>query len=130
MHFTLSALVTASLTLAADPHDWPMYNRDLKGWRFNDAEKNLGRANAGKLEERWRFPPRGADFEIGVVHATPSVVDGHVYFGTASDPAFFALKPDGSLKWAYRNSVYEGPKPPPILRPTDPLSKNSRFQTS
>src|SRR5687768_18103574 len=43
---------------------------------FRSAEKRLGAANVGRLEEKWRFPPQNAKFEIGVVHATPSVVGG------------------------------------------------------
>src|SRR5262245_56002065 len=65
----------------ADPADWPMYNHDLAGWRFNPAEKRLSPANAGKLVETWRFPAAAAKEIIGVVHATPTVVAGEVYFG-------------------------------------------------
>jgi len=113
-----------------DDADWPMYNRDVAGWRYNTAEKTLSPANVGGLVEQWRFPPKGADFKIGVVHGTPAVVGGRVYFGTASDPAFYALNADGTLKWAYRNPAYAGEKPQPIIRPTDPASRNTRFQSA
>ena len=59
----------AALTLAVLAHggrawpqggaseaDWPMYNHDPAGWRFNPAEKTLGPANVGRLVEKWRFP--------------------------------------------------------------------------
>ena len=46
--------------VSADPHDWPMYNRDVLGTRHNPAEKVLGRDNVGKLVEKWRFPPADA----------------------------------------------------------------------
>lgn len=86
----------------ADPKDWPSYNGGATGWRLNSGETALGKDTAGKLVEKWRFPAAGDDRKIGVVHATPVVVDGHVYFGTVTDPTFFALKPNGALNWSYR----------------------------
>ena len=82
--------------------DWSMYNQDVKGWRFNRGEQTLAPENAGSLELKWRFPSEASGNKIGVVHATPSVVNSHVYFGTATDPAFYKLKPDGSIAWVYR----------------------------
>jgi outer membrane protein assembly factor BamB len=86
----------------AGPKDWPMYNGDVLGWRHNGGETALSRANVARLEEKWRFPPKGADFEIGVIHATPVVVNGYVYFGTVNRPAFYKLAPDGKVKWSFR----------------------------
>ena len=77
--------------------DWPSYNQDVRGWRFNSAENKLSPQNASELEEKWRFPAQSSNETIGVVHATPSVVNGHVYFGTGTAPAFYKLKPDGTL---------------------------------
>src|SRR6476661_1583107 len=96
-----------------DPADWPMYNHDLAGWRFNPAEKTLSPANVGKLVEKWRFPAASSKETIGVVHATPSVVAGEVYFGTATFPAFYKLATDGRLRWVYRNSARKSTLPPP-----------------
>ena len=87
----------------ADPKDWPTYNHDVLGTRHAAAETAISAAGAGKLQEKWRFPARGSDVEIGVIHATPVVVNGYVYFGTATDPAFYKLAPDGKIKWSYRN---------------------------
>lgn len=123
-------IVATGPAQGSDSGDWPTYNRDLLGWRYNDAEKTLGPANVGRLEEQWRFPPKGAEFEIGVVHGTPIVVGGCVYFGTASDPAFYALNANGTLKWAYRNPAYAGADPKPIVRPTDPATRTTRFQSA
>ncbi len=92
--------------------DWPMYNHDLAGWRFNPAEKTLHPANVGKLVEKWRFPAADSKESIGVVHATPTVVAGEVYFGTATYPAFYKLAPDGTLRWVYRNPVRKAVLPP------------------
>jgi hypothetical protein len=92
--------------------DWPMYNHDLAGWRCNPAEKTLSPANVGKLVEKWRFPAKDAKEIIGVVHATPTVVAGEVYFGTATFPAFYKLAPDGKLCWVYGNPVRKAVLPP------------------
>jgi polyvinyl alcohol dehydrogenase (cytochrome) len=91
-----------------DPKDWPTYNRDVIGTRHNPGETALDKANVGRLEEKWRFPPKDSNLEIGVIHATPIVVDGCVYFGTATDPAFYKLAPDGTLRWSYRNPAHGG----------------------
>src|SRR5262249_54823486 len=66
--------------------------------------------------------------EIGVVHATPIVVNGYVYFGTASDPAFYKLTPDGKVRWSYRNPAY-GQKPAESP-PPDEQARRARFRTS
>jgi outer membrane protein assembly factor BamB len=86
--------------VAAEPKDWPTYNANAEGWRHNRGEVALGKTTIGRLEEKWRFPAKGSDLKIGTVHATPAVVDGCVYFGTATRPAFYALAPDGTLKWS------------------------------
>ncbi len=46
------------------------------------------------------------------MHATPTVVAGEVYFGTATFPAFYKLAPDGKLRWVYRNPVRKAVLPP------------------
>jgi polyvinyl alcohol dehydrogenase (cytochrome) len=108
----MAALSASSLLLRApgearaDEKDWPMYNRDVAGSRHNRGETALGPRNAGSLVEKWRFPARGSDEKIGVIHATPAVVGGYVYFGTATDAAFYKLAPDGKLRWSYRNPAY------------------------
>jgi polyvinyl alcohol dehydrogenase (cytochrome) len=126
------ALALTSSVAAAqdDARDWPTYNHDLLGTRFNPAETALNRANAAGLEEKWRFPARDSDLEIGVIHATPVVVDGYVYFGTATSATFYKLTPDGKLCWSYRNPVYgKLPPRPDAGRPKVP-ERNVRFQSS
>jgi glucose dehydrogenase len=86
---------------AVDPKDWPTYNGDVTGARHNAGETALGSKNVVNLEEKWRFPARDSKGQIGVVHATPVIVDGCVYFGTVSKPTFYALTPNGKLKWLY-----------------------------
>jgi outer membrane protein assembly factor BamB/dienelactone hydrolase len=97
---------------ASDSADWPMYNHDLAGWRYNSVEKTLSPANVGKLLEKWQFPAKDSKEQIGVVHATPSVVAGEVYFGTATYPAFYKLGRDGKQLWVYRNPVRKAELPP------------------
>ena len=82
-----------------------MYNHDPAGWRFNPAEKTLSPANVSNLVEKWRFPASDSKETIGVVHATPTVVAGEVYFGTVTLPGFLQTTPDGTLRWVYRNPV-------------------------
>jgi len=92
----------AAAARPSDPHDWPMYNRDVLGTRHNPAERTLSRDTVPQLVEKWRFPPAESGEKIGVVHAVV-VVNGHVYFGTEVNPTFYKLGPDGKVKWSYRN---------------------------
>lgn len=87
---------------APDAADWPMYNRDVLGTRHNPAEKHLSRDNVGKLVEKWRYPPPLSLDVVGVISGTPVIVNGYVYFGTATLPAVYKLTPDGKRKWVYR----------------------------
>jgi outer membrane protein assembly factor BamB/dienelactone hydrolase len=120
MRWTIALLALLNLLLspvrgqqpAGDNADWPMYNHDLAGWRFNPAEKTLSPTNVGKLVEKWRFPAKESKETIGVVHATPSVVAGEVYFGTATYPAFYKLGRDGKQVWVYRNPARKAELPP------------------
>lgn len=105
----LAALLPAAIARGqGEPGDWPMYNHDLAGWRYNPDETTIGPENAGRLVEKWRFPARGSDQRIGVIHATPTVVGGHVYFGTATDPAFYKVSTEGKLCWVYRKPTRNG----------------------
>lgn len=95
-----------------DPADWPTYNHDPAGWRYNSAEKTLSPANVGRLVEKWRFPAADSKETIGVVHATPTVVNDEVYFGTATFPAFYKLDKDGKQLWQSRNPKRDAGLPP------------------
>jgi polyvinyl alcohol dehydrogenase (cytochrome) len=91
-----------------DARDWPMYNHDVIGTRHNPAETALDGSTARGLLEKWRFPAKGSNQEIGVIHATPVVVNGYVYFGTTTDPTFYKLTPDGRVRWSYRRAGVRG----------------------
>ncbi len=124
-----AVLCPSFATAKEDTKDWPTYNRDVLGTRHNRGERSIGPANAGRLEEKWCFPPRDSGREIGVIHATPVVVDGCVYFGTATNPAFYKLAPDGALRWSYRNPAY-GRQAPAEASPAAALPRTARFQQS
>jgi polyvinyl alcohol dehydrogenase (cytochrome) len=126
--FLTSMVLTSHRTSCAadDGKDWPMYNRDVIGTRHNPGETAIGPANAGQLVEKWRFPAKESDPAIGVIHATPVVVNGYVYFGTATDPTFYKITPEGKVKWSYRRvhrpETKEAPASP------EPGKPNPRFQ--
>jgi outer membrane protein assembly factor BamB len=128
----LTLLLSVGAAGGADDEakDWPMYNRDVGGWRHNPGEKAIDKTNAGRLVEKWRFPAQGSHQVIGVVHATPVVVNGYVYFGTATEPAFYKLTPDGKVKWTYRNPSRPAPRPPAEPEPSDQTYRTSRFRSS
>lgn len=106
-----------------DAHDWPMYNRDEIGTRHNPAEKSLSKNNVGQLVEKWRFPSADSVEKIGIVHGTPVVVNGYVYFGTETNPTFYKLTPDGKVEWSYpARAKVEPPDEPLPARAGLPVS--------
>src|SRR2546426_3907745 len=126
----LCAALPSNLVHAQDDaKDWPMYNRDVIGTRHNRGETAIDKSNAGRLEEKWRFPAKGASPEIGVIHATPVVVNGYVYFGTATDPAFYKLAPGGKVGWSYRNPSRGPRRIQAEGQGSDPANPNARFQS-
>ena len=98
----LNAAVADDSSDAAKSPDWRSYNHDPSGSRYNSAEKWLNPGNASQLVEKWRFPTDDYKLPVGVIHATPTVVNGYVYFGTATYAAFYKLTPQGKVKWVYK----------------------------
>jgi outer membrane protein assembly factor BamB len=96
-----SAEATESRTDGPTAGDWASYNQSPEGWRFNAHEKTLSPKNAAQLELKWQFPPKNSKKKLGMICATPSVVNGHVYFGTATLPRFYKLKPNGEVAWVF-----------------------------
>lgn len=99
---------SAGKQIPHDSKDWPIYNYDLAGSRHNRGEQVIGPSNATNLEEKWRFPAKGSNRRIGVIRATPTAVNGYVYFGTATTPTFYKLTPRGNQKWSYQNRNSDG----------------------
>lgn len=75
-----------------DPADWPMYNHDAQGTRFNRYEQQLNRDSVRSLRVKWVFPTSGD------VYATPAVV-GHLVYAGDVGGNFYALTDEGSLLW-------------------------------
>jgi outer membrane protein assembly factor BamB/dienelactone hydrolase len=50
---------------------------------------------------KWQFPPAGSEQIVGAINATPTVVNGYVYFGTSTSPMFYKLKPNGEVCWKF-----------------------------
>jgi polyvinyl alcohol dehydrogenase (cytochrome) len=133
---TLALTVAGALSVitaraADDSKDWPTYNHDILGSRYNAGETAIGPRNATQLVEKWRFPAKDATLEIGVIHATPSVVNGYVYFGTVTAyPTFYKLTPDGKVRWSYRNPAYAQAPEHPQPRPRDEKTPIVRLQAN
>ncbi len=95
--------ISAEAQGQSDNRDWPTYNCDVRGTRHNRGEAVLSPDNVGGLIEKWRFPAEDSEKQIGLIRGTPAVVNGYVYFGTTTDPTFYKLAPDGTLKWSYQH---------------------------
>jgi polyvinyl alcohol dehydrogenase (cytochrome) len=78
--------------VSGDPKDWPMYNHDPAGSRYNSAETQLSPATVGDLGVKWTFPTAGP------IAGTPAVVNDHVYAADATGMVY-ALDRDGNLLW-------------------------------
>jgi polyvinyl alcohol dehydrogenase (cytochrome) len=78
--------------VSKNPNDWPMFNHNAQGTRYNPAETRLRADNVDDLQEVWRFETQGA------ISGTPAVVNNVVY---AADSAgiVYAVNHDGTLKW-------------------------------
>ena len=85
--------------ISHDPNDWPMYNHDLRGTRFNQGEHELSPSSVPQLQQKWMYPTAGD------INATPAVVDDIVYAGDTSGN-IYALTRDGQLLW---KSTVKGP---------------------
>ena len=110
--------------------DWSMYNYDVIGTRHNRGETVIDKSNAGKLEEKWRFPAKDSSLAVGVIHATPIIVNDYVYFGTATDPTFYRLTPEGKVSWTYRNPTRPQPTASPDAPKDEDPGRTARFQST
>jgi polyvinyl alcohol dehydrogenase (cytochrome) len=81
-----------------DPKDWPMYNHDPEGSRYNSAETRLRPDNVGGLQVQWSFPT------VGAVAGTPAVVNDVVY-AADSEGWVYAINRDGHQLWQHHVSV-------------------------
>jgi polyvinyl alcohol dehydrogenase (cytochrome) len=79
----------------AGDSNWPMYNHDPRGTRFNKQERVLSPASVARLHTEWVFPTPRA------VSGTPIVVRNSIIAGDF-DGNVYALRRDGSLQWTTR----------------------------
>nr|WP_237773955.1 PQQ-binding-like beta-propeller repeat protein [Actinosynnema sp. ALI-1.44] len=110
------AAITALLvggTAAADKEplghrfgDWPTWQGDSSGSRFNAAEHTITPRTVGKLRLKWAFayPKNGFPAK-----SQPAVVDGGIYFGSP-DGKFHALDArTGATRWTFElGTVHPG----------------------
>jgi polyvinyl alcohol dehydrogenase (cytochrome) len=78
--------------VSGDPKDWPMYNHDPQGTRWDTAETQLRPDNVSGLHVLWNFPTPGP------IAGTPAVVNDHVYVADATG-VVYALDRDGHELW-------------------------------
>jgi len=90
----LAPLLLVAGSATAQDGDWPMYNHDPSGSRFNDTENKLGVSNIGKAEVLWNFQIPDAS-----VSGTPVVVDGTVYVGDSAGRVWAVSAPKGKAIW-------------------------------
>lgn len=94
--------------------DWPTWQHDTYGSRFNPAEHRITPGNVGGLKLKWAFTyPKDA----GTPRSQPAVTGGVAYFG-GPDGVFYARDArTGAARWSYRlpttsdypASVQDGP---------------------
>ncbi len=75
-----------------NPTDWPLYNHDERGSRFNSAERRLRPSTVSELAIEWQYAAAGP------VNATPAVVNGRVYAGDSTG-LFHAITDEGEAVW-------------------------------
>jgi polyvinyl alcohol dehydrogenase (cytochrome) len=100
--------------VTGDPKDWPMYNHDPEGTRYNHAETQLGPGNVGGLEVLWRYETAGA------IAGTPAVVNDIIY-AADSTGTVYAVNRDGTLRWSTTLPI---PFPFPLKLTASPLVTN------
>jgi polyvinyl alcohol dehydrogenase (cytochrome) len=86
--------------------DWPGWQKDLIGTRFNAFERTITASNVGNLKLKWAFVlPNPDNFNSG----QPSVVGDTLFIG-GRDAKLYALNAKtGATKWTYDVTAVSGP---------------------
>jgi polyvinyl alcohol dehydrogenase (cytochrome) len=100
--------------VTGDPQDWPMYNHDSEGTRYNFAETVLSPDTVDDLGVVWRFETPGA------IAGTPAVVNDVIY-AADSTGAVYAVNRDGQELW---QTVLPVASPFPLKLTASPLVTN------
>ncbi|MGH3758564.1 PQQ-binding-like beta-propeller repeat protein [Actinophytocola sp.] len=95
---------------AADPRpageDWPSWQRDQAGTRYNGAESEITPRTVGNLKLKWAYTFAAVPYSR--VGSQPAVVDGVLYTG-APDAEFVALDAKtGATKWTFDLTTVTG----------------------
>ena len=84
--------------------DWPFYSGTLDGHRTQTAETTIGADNVSGLGLAWQLEtPDG-----GVIHSTPTVAGGCVFFGTDLGTVTAANADTGEVVWTRKLSESSG----------------------
>lgn len=104
--FAAAACLAAAGTVASPPAasghprpgDWPTWQQDARGSRYNAGEHRITPRTVGGLELKWAF---GFPKAAGPPHSQPAVVGRTVYFG-GPDGRFRALDArTGAPRWEF-----------------------------
>jgi polyvinyl alcohol dehydrogenase (cytochrome) len=121
----LAAVTTAALGVAAasaptvasgdaDTHrgasaDWPTWQLNTSGTRYNANERTIHPGNVGQLELKWAYTFGNVPYSR--VGSQPAVSEGVLYVG-GPDGKFVALDArSGKTKWEYDANAVTGPAP-------------------
>ncbi|MFL6076896.1 MAG: PQQ-binding-like beta-propeller repeat protein [Mycobacteriales bacterium] len=104
---------TASAPAAPDSRfggptaDWPSWQKDLSGSRYNADEHRITPRTVGQLKLKWAFT--FANVPYARTGSQPAVVDGVLYVG-GPDGTFYALDArTGATRWVYDLAPVAGP---------------------
>lgn len=113
---SLVVVAIAGFTVAAEPaslpdSEWPNYGRDAGGMRYSPLGQ-ITRDNVAKLKPAWTYRTgelkklKGARSEKkATFEATPLMVDGSLFFSTASCRVIAVDAVTGSERWVYDPQV-------------------------
>ncbi|OLF17393.1 hypothetical protein BU204_12155 [Actinophytocola xanthii] len=89
--------------------DWPTWQLNTQGTRFNVNERTITPRNVGRLELKWAYTFGNVPYSR--VGSQPAVADGTLYVG-GPDGKFVALDArSGRTKWTYDANAVTGPLP-------------------
>jgi len=88
---TPSSIIAGSKSATLDGSPWPTFRHDARNTGFSPM-----RAVYVEGEEPWMFQTGKGIF------STPVIDDKGIIYGGSADHYFYAINPDGSLKWKYQ----------------------------
>ncbi|GLZ42046.1 PQQ-binding-like beta-propeller repeat protein [Actinokineospora sp. NBRC 105648] len=89
------------------PSNWPGWQKDFIGSRFNPLETQFTATSVANLHLKWSFV--FPDVDGPATSSQPAVVDGTLYVGSR-DAKMYALDANtGATKWSYDVSAVAGP---------------------